>query len=126
MKKLIAILLLSLYLVSTTELYQFLKMPVLIEHYLEHKGENPKITLVSFIKMHYDNPVKDADYKTDQQLPFISHGCHLIVVFTLASPFTLHFPKNILQVIPSKKSFYKSNFYNLEILNSIWQPPKFC
>ncbi|MFC4688465.1 MAG: hypothetical protein BGO86_00800 [Chryseobacterium sp. 36-9] len=126
MKKLIAILLLSLYLVSTTELYQFLKMPVLIEHYLEHKGENPKITLVSFIKMHYDNPVKDADYKTDQQLPFISHGCHLVVVFTLASPFTLHFPKNILQVIPSKKSFYKSNFYNLEILNSIWQPPKFC
>lgn len=126
MKKLIAILLLSLYLVSTTELYQFLKMPVLIEHYLEHKGENPKITLVSFIKMHYDNPVKDADYKTDQQLPFISHGCHLIVVFTLASPFTLHFPKNILQVIQSKKSFYKSNFYNLEILNSIWQPPKFC
>jgi len=125
-KKLIAILLLSLYLVSTTELYQFLKMPVLIEHYLEHKGENPKITLVSFIKMHYDNPVKDADYKTDQQLPFISHGCHLVVVFTLASPFTLHFPKNILQVIPSKKSFYKSNFYNLEILNSIWQPPKFC
>ncbi|MBN9338377.1 MAG: hypothetical protein J0I88_11130, partial [Chryseobacterium sp.] len=118
--------LLSLYLVSTTELYQFLKMPVLIEHYLEHKGENPKITLVSFIKMHYDNPVKDADYKTDQQLPFISHGCHLVVVFTLASPFTLHFPKNILQVIPSKKSFYKSNFYNLEILNSIWQPPKFC
>lgn len=126
MKKLIAILLLSLYLVSTTELYQFLKMPVLIEHYLEHKGENPKITLVSFIKMHYDNPVKDADYKTDQQLPFISHGCHLVVVFTLASPFTLHFPKNILQVIPSKKSFYKGNFYNLEILNSIWQPPKFC
>jgi hypothetical protein len=101
-------------------------MPVLIEHYLEHKGENPKITLVSFIKMHYDNPVKDADYKTDQQLPFISHGCHLVVVFTLASPFTLHFPKNILQVIPSKKSFYKGNFYNLEILNSIWQPPKFC
>jgi hypothetical protein len=92
-KKLIAILLLSLYLVSTTELYQFLKMPVLIEHYLEHKGENPKITLVSFIKMHYDNPVKDADYKTDQQLPFISHACHLVVVFTLASPFTLHFLK---------------------------------
>ena len=127
MKKLISILLLSLYLVSTTELYQFLKVPVLIEHYLEHKEQNPKLTIGSFFKIHYDNPVKDSDYTTDQKLPFVSHEAHFIIVCTPATPFTFQiFGKESNPIIKSKQTFYKSIFYNKDILNSIWQPPKSC
>ncbi len=126
-KKLISILLLSLYLVSTTELYQFLKVPVLIEHYMEHKEQNPKLTIGSFFKIHYDNPVKDSDYTKDQQLPFVSHEAHLVVVFTPVTPLTLFFSeKENNQIIKSNPTFYKSIFYNKDILNSIWQPPKSC
>ena len=127
MKKLISILLLSLYLVSTTELYQFLKIPVLIEHYLEHKEQNPKLTIGSFFKIHYDNPVKDSDYTTDQKLPFVSHEAHFIIVCTPATPFTFQLSgKESNTIIVSKQTFYKSIFYNKDILNSIWQPPKSC
>ena len=127
MKKLISILLLSLYLVSTTELYQFLKVPVLIEHYLEDKEQNPKLTIGSFFKIHYDNPVKDSDYTTDQKLPFVSHAAHLIIVCTPATPFTFQLSdKESNPIIKSKQTFYKSIFYNKDILNSIWQPPKSC
>ena len=87
MKKWVSILLLSLYLLSTTELNQLLKLPVLIEHYLEHKNLNPEMTLVAFFKMHYDHPVKDADYKTDRKLPFIIHST-LSLVFTLNTDFS--------------------------------------
>ncbi|MDN4013664.1 hypothetical protein QX233_14395 [Chryseobacterium gambrini] len=118
---------LSLYLVSTTELYQFLKIPVLIEHYLEHKEQNPKLTIGSFFKIHYDNPVKDSDYTKDQQLPFVSHAAHLIIVCTPATPFTFQLSdKESNPIIKSKQTFYKSIFYNKDILNSIWQPPKSC
>jgi hypothetical protein len=69
-KKLISILLLSLYLISTTEVYQLLKIPTLIEHYWEHKKLNPEMSLTAFLKTHYENPVKDGDYGKDQKLPF--------------------------------------------------------
>jgi hypothetical protein len=82
-KKLISILLLFLYLVSTTELYQLLKIPNLIEHYWEHKELNPEMTLTAFLKTHYDHPVKDGDYGKDQKLPFIIHSAPLSLVFTI-------------------------------------------
>ncbi|MGE4513878.1 MAG: hypothetical protein AB7E26_08730 [Chryseobacterium sp.] len=127
MKKLISILLLSLYLVSTTELYQFLKLPALIEHYMEHKNLSPEMSLTAFLKVHYDNPVKDSDYSKDQQLPFVSHAAHLVIVCTPATPFTFQLSeKESKPVIKAKQTFYKSIFYNKDILNSIWQPPKSC
>lgn len=126
MKKLISILLLSLYLVSTTELYQFLKIPVLIEHYMEHKELNPVITFNTFLKMHYHNPVKDSDYQRDQQLPFASYSGHLIVVFTITPYFSFQFLEKKTNKIQSETILYKSRFYSKEIQNSIWQPPKFC
>lgn len=127
MKKLVSILLLCLYLVSTTELYQFLKIPILIEHFMEHKEQNPDLSIGSFFRIHYDNPVKDADYNTDQQLPFVSHAAHLVIVCTPAIPFSFQFTdKELNPVIKSRQTFYKSIFYNKDILNAIWQPPKSC
>lgn len=126
MKKLISILLLSLYLVSTTELYQFLEIPILIEHFVEHKGLNPEMSLIAFLKTHYDNPVKDGDYGQDQKLPFVSHASLLSVVFTITPSYTFHFSEKSVKVLQYEETFYKSIFYNKKILNSIWQPPKFC
>lgn len=124
MKKWVSILLLSLYLLSTTELNQLLKLPVLIEHYVEHKNLNPEMTLVSFFKMHYDHPVKDADYKTDRKLPFIIHST-LSLVFTLNTDFSFEISGSDykyygIQNIPS----LDENLYIKGYLHSIWQPPR--
>ena len=124
MKKWVSILLLSLYLLSTTELNQLLKLPVLIEHYVEHKNLNPEMTLLAFFKMHYDHPVKDADYKTDRKLPFIIHST-LSLDFTLNTDFSFEISGSDykyfhIQNIPS----LDENLYIKGYLQSIWQPPR--
>lgn len=124
MKKLISILLLSLYLVSTTELYQLLKMPLLVEHYMEHKELNPEMSLTAFLKTHYDHPVKDSDHDKDQRLPFVSHASLLSIVFTLNPALDFHCTEKVFTPIAIKQTFYKSALYNKEILNSIWEPPR--
>ncbi|MDO6430234.1 hypothetical protein Q4E93_06545 [Flavitalea sp. BT771] len=71
MKKAIAILLMFVYLFGTTEAYQALKLPLLVEHYIKHKQENSHMTLLGFLKLHYsDKTVFDADYQQDMRLPF--------------------------------------------------------
>ena len=76
MKRVAAILFLSIMLLSQTELHQILKFPVFVQHYFEHQAEDPNITLSQFIVLHYfsGNPVDD-DYARDMQLPFKSNDC---------------------------------------------------
>lgn len=124
MKKLISIVLLSLYLVSTTELYQLLKMPLLVEHYIQHKNLNPEMSFTAFLKTHYENPVKDSDYDQDQRLPFVSHTHLLSVVFTVNSSVGFYFAEKVYIYLGAEKTFYKSVLYNKEILSSIWEPPR--
>lgn len=60
-----------IYLFGATNACQFLKLPLLVTHYLKHKTESPYITFGSFFKMHYIDPQPfDADYEQDMQLPF--------------------------------------------------------
>lgn len=126
MKKLISILLLFLYLVSTTELYQLLKIPELVEHYIEHKELNPDMTLTAFLRTHYDHPVKDGDYGKDQRLPFIIHSAPLSLVFTINQGFsfetaTYHFRLLKFHKIPSKDEDLCCKGF----LNCVWEPPRF-
>ncbi|PTT43609.1 hypothetical protein DBR28_00425 [Chryseobacterium sp. HMWF028] len=125
MKKLISILLLSLYLVSTTEVYQLLKIPTLIEHYWEHKKLNPEMSLTAFLKTHYDHPVKDGDYGKDQKLPFVIHSAPLNLIFTINRGFyfetvTYHISPLQSHKIPSKNE----DFCYKGFTGSIWEPPK--
>ncbi len=126
MKKLVSILLLILYLVSTTEIYQLLKIPQLVEHYVEHKGLNSEMTFTAFLKTHYDNPAKDGDYGKDQKLPFVIHAKPLNLIFTIAKDFKLEFENNsfvnsISHKIPSKDEDHCfKGFFDL-----VWEPPRF-
>ncbi len=126
MKKWFSILMLSPYLFSTTELYQFLKVPILIEHFIEHKSQNNTISFFQFIKMHYQNPVKDADYDKDQKLPFIVHSEHMVVVFTITPRLHLDFKSHRLRLFSKDKIVaYDDLFLDVDYFNAIWQPPKF-
>lgn len=125
MKKVISILLLSLYLVSTTELYQLLKIPDLIEHYCEHRALNPDMSLTAFLRAHYNHPVKDRDYGKDQRLPFIIHSAPLALVFTMSQ--ALSFEPAIytsgtiaLNKIPSKDEDLRYKGF----IGPVWEPPR--
>ena len=69
LKNLIAIFLLVTYLFSATELHQVLKLPVIFQHFAEHKKQNKQLTLLEFLDIHYmhGSPM-DADCK----LPYTS------------------------------------------------------
>ncbi|KKX48475.1 hypothetical protein L950_0220790 [Sphingobacterium sp. IITKGP-BTPF85] len=94
-EKVLAIFFLTTYLISTTELGQLLKFPMLVEHYFEHKEKSPQISVIEFLALHYEgnhleNHPHDDDYDQDQKLPFIMHGTVLSFCFVYPQPIFLN------------------------------------
>ena len=128
MKKITAIIFLAIYLFSTTEAVQLLKLPVIFVHYKEHKNIDHTITFLQFLDIHYmHGSPRDADYDRDMQLPFKTCGeC----ISALSVPLI---PLQIAVIIQQPPTIQKKNsflVYNHAILPSycsrIWQPPKCC
>ncbi|WP_231433777.1 MULTISPECIES: hypothetical protein [unclassified Chryseobacterium] len=120
-----SILFLTLFLVSTTELYQLFKIPQLIEHYFEHKNLNSEMSFTAFLKTHYDHPSKDGDFGKDRKLPFIVHAKTLSLLFVLDKEF---------QMVAKQVSFENMKSYQMPLidedlclkgfLNGAWEPPR--
>ena len=126
MKRLLALLFLSLYLSSTNEFHELMKSPLLAEHFTEHKNEKPSLTFWKFLCIHYThNDVQDEDHDKDMKLPFKSIENFFSTSYIILSP---------EQKLSLEKSFFlvetkiTPNYYKEVIithsLNSIWQPPK--
>ncbi len=96
------------------------------EHYMEHKKQNPNLTVLEFLSIHYQGPdVFDADYAKDMKLPFKSHANISSVVFY---PLIQEY-KTIQKVnfTHKKQNLYTYYFSYLSIsLSSVWQPPRDC
>jgi hypothetical protein len=128
LKKTSAILLLSIYLFSTTEIHQLLKVPVVFQHYREHQAEDNDISVLRFLSIHYlHGSPRDKDYERDMELPFKSSGdctASISIAFvSLEAPFSITKPIEI----PEKKVFFvPDQFIPTTYLASIWQPPRFC
>lgn len=118
---------LGVYLISSTELRQLLKFPLLIQHYAEHKAENKSLRLLQFLAMHYnDEDIIDLDYSKDQQLPFKSQNGYtgaVLSVFEPTSVYTL-IPKTF-HYVTNHRFISNDDFTHTVFLSSIWQPPKF-
>jgi len=125
MRRVNAIALLLFYLLANTELVEIVRLPILFEHFAEHKQQNKDIRFLDFIVLHYfSSDVKDADYERDQQLPFRG-----VLGEELSAPFALpvgafegplpRIPDAILKV-----EMYVSRFHSSLFQFTIWQPPK--
>jgi len=124
-RKAIPFLLLSIYLVASTELHQFLRLPIFFEHYQEHKELNAKIGLIDFIAIHYFNgSAKTPDYARDQQLPFKNAKCPEAAISIALPPDDL--AETTLEVcfMSSNDVLFKSIFNGASFHFSIWQPPR--
>jgi len=72
MRKVLAILLISIHLTGNTEVGQLLKLPQLLNHFFQHHRQDPDINFFEFIAMHYaGDDGTTADDDIDSQLP-----CH--------------------------------------------------
>lgn len=125
-KRAIGILLLSLYVFSTAEFHELLKLPQLAEHYAEHREKNPQISFWEFLDMHYSHgKVVDEDYKDDMKLPYkTTDDCgHLTVTGVVSSA---EEELNITPFANSRAPFPIPVDFSLTspFLGTIFQPPK--
>jgi hypothetical protein len=117
------------YLLSVTQLGEFLKLPKLINHFIEHSQEQSNLTFIEFLTIHYvDALVYDKDYEKDMELPFKSHSdfCNCSIT-TFCSPI----PQFTFSKEQTIKEFKKPHFnyvftFTSNFLSNIWQPPKTC
>jgi hypothetical protein len=129
MRKITVIFFISLFLFSTTELAELLRIPVLISHFKEHKEHDPDISFIGFLDLHYNNQLPDHHHDkesdTHNKLPFSgSHG--VSIVFVSSCPFFIQ-PQNTIEVNTKLKSTFSNDQYlENNHLSSIWQPPKTC
>lgn len=120
MKRWGAILLLCIYTAGATELEQLLRMPLLVQHYIQHRAENPQITIAGFLTIHYVEPQPfDSDYEEDMQLPFKQADEHCL-------SFSWQLPASFCYTLPAKP-LQKSNHlvFNSRIAPSFYKASVF-
>jgi hypothetical protein len=110
-------------LLPAMDVRELTKLPDLLQHYHEHKAENPSINFLSFLKLHYTNASHhEQDHERHHELPFTNHhAAHsAFVVFTITT-----FETSFQGITESEISY---SFYTepaeKNITFSIWQPPK--
>lgn len=125
LKNYLGILLLLVYVGSTTEFYQLFKTPLLVVHYWEHSVQGERMGLLDFMTMHYFNgDLRDEDYERDMQLPFKTFLSQPDIGVSLPVP-----PITLMLKLPCMASQTAPVFgYLSPALKphtaSIWQPPR--
>jgi len=127
-KRSLALAFLSLYLFSTTEFHELLRLPAMFEHFDSHKKETPTISFWEFLCLHYTHgEVQDDDYDKDMKLPFKTHdGSNSQNFISLIPEQKYSLAKINPPIIRKHTHKYQAGFTNSFYLNTIWQPPKFC
>ncbi len=125
MKRVIGIWLFSIYLLSSTECRQLLKLPILVQHFSEHQERNKDISLWAFMEMHYfGDDMNDNDQDRDMKLPFKSTSFTAMDLLTF-SPESIFVFKPVFS-LHDKPLVYGTEQFQSSFLSSIWQPPKAC
>lgn len=123
LKKSIAIFLVSLYLLSISEFNQLLKLPLLVQHFIEHQMEDESLTFCDFLGMHYAHVnQKNNDDAKDKKLPFKTNHANIISNFV-----ALELAIDEIKINQSESQLTFANLIcsiPLIYTSSIFQPPK--
>jgi len=126
MRVAVSFLLLTIHLFTATELSQLFKLPVLLEHFGEHKQKDASISFGSFLYRHYfTDHSNDGHSERDKQLPFHSHEDCVSMKLSVCPPIT--FGDFALTVLPIEENItfsFSDHYITFNFLSSIWQPPK--
>lgn len=125
MKKVIAIFFLFSFLSANTAFGEVLKLPLLIQHYIEHNQDDNSHSVLDFLTMHYgegDNHHHNDHEHEHDHLPFKTANVHSAQVVDFL-PLVFDFPNQLVEN-KLKKPILQKQVYSNVYLNSIWQPPK--
>jgi hypothetical protein len=102
-------------------------MPLLVEHFIEHRQENSHLNVWQFLYMHYAmGDVHDADHAKDVKLPFKSHDNCVASTINVYLPSQHVIITKTVQFIEARHFNTQEQFLQSTFLSNIWQPPKIC
>ena len=121
LKKILAIGLLLLYINSNSELHELLRLPVLFEHFAEHKKLVGDISFWEFLSLHYSTNVSHDAH--DNQLPFkdINHSFSVSIFVMPLSGVSLK--DNYFVASVTHDNAYQGAYFTSPLCE-IFQPPK--
>lgn len=127
LKNSIVILLLSVHLFAVTEAHQLLKLPMVFHHYVDHQQEDPQMSFMSYLVLHYlQHDSHEHDNGAHGNMPFknTSTDCFAMLTF---NGFTAPLWTMIKRPVYFVKNYsYPSSevFTHTDYLNQIWHPPQ--
>ena len=126
MKPLAAAILLSIYLFGATEACQLLKVPFLINHFLEHNASKKNaISFISFLKLHYsDRDAGNTDGHQHSKLPFKTVDVCCIAGHTVIPASEICFQLAEYHPVAITYANYQTGDHLLTRTGDIFQPPK--
>ncbi|WP_235126682.1 hypothetical protein [Dyadobacter sp. CY347] len=125
MKRFIRNMLLAIVILDTTSLYQIMKAPSLIKHFLEHKSLDQNVSFVDFLSMHYwGEDLNDNDDEKDMQLPFKKIEMHHVNFFFVAHPERFTFVHHSQPIIKADYGPDKPQVAYSTTLGSLFRPPR--
>jgi hypothetical protein len=102
-------------------------VPLLVEHFIEHREENKHVTLGQFLYTHYAmGHGKDADHGKDMKLPFKTHDNCVTAISNVYLPSAKVSIEKPIQFLQKKSFVNKDQFLPTSFLSNIWQPPRAC
>jgi hypothetical protein len=124
-KKNVTCILLLLLIFESTALRQVFKIPTLVCHYLEHQQRDSRISVLSFLSMHYwGKDINDNDDDRDKQLPFKTVNIH-IIQHSFVPPIK---PIALKQVgfnqLTIKYPVLKDSYLSNPAISSLFKPPR--
>ncbi|MEY4931616.1 MAG: hypothetical protein RI909_2340 [Bacteroidota bacterium] len=110
-----------IYLISFTEFKEVLRLPLLVEHYGEHRAKAGELSFAEFLVMHYETDVAHDD--RDNRLPFkdCSHSFIGQVVMLPIQKISLTEP---IEANATTYQFFYLQHEPKLIAVDIFQPPK--
>ncbi len=123
LKRVLSIFFLLVYINSFTELHEAMRLPILLEHYSEHKKLSQEISFWDFLELHYQTDVAHDEH--DNQLPFKVVG-HCFSAHSATEPDVKISVVQLMPIIISQPAVhYKESSFNSPQI-AIFQPPKAC
>lgn len=110
------------FLINSTELHELARIPILFEHFADHRSENNQLSLIGFLLLHYSaSHPDDSDDNMDNELPFKPHGTltHIDLTITPDDPSQKNNTENC-----SKKIRLFDEKIPISNLSGIFRPPK--
>ena len=111
-----------LYINSYTELHEALRLPVLLQHYAEHKQQVKDMSFWEFLVMHYQTDVSHDSQ--DNRLPFKDRG-HSYTAPVMALPFQKIALKEFTPMTEISHSSAYTEAHIASPLRDIFQPPRY-